>query len=98
MKNKFDNNFFDIVKWNMVKFFGFNEDDASGIIENFKKEQGKKNDSFYLRYGSYHTASMIYHYDNSIETTWNSWRDQQNYKKPPQESIEYYNAYFKENN
>ena len=96
-KIELNNNFFDIVKWNLVKYFGYQDRDIDDIITDFKNSNMKKNDNFYMRYGSYHTASMIYHYDKKIDTKWNDWRDQNNYVKPPQEAIDYYNAYFTSN-
>jgi hypothetical protein len=91
---KYESNFFEIVEWNMIQYFGYSQEDSKNIISEFKKEQNKKGDGFYFRYGAYHTASMIFHYSNITDSSWFSWRDKNNYKIPPEESINYYNAHY----
>ncbi len=93
-KRKIESNFFEIVAWNLVKHFEYDEYSANEKIEDFRKNN-KKDDGFYYRYGSYHTASMVYHYDKEINDSWVNWRNKNNFNKVPEDSMNYYNENFK---
>ncbi len=99
-----DETLLQVVAWNLVRFFGYEQDAAEKLIVTFREHyrllspEWAENDSFYHHEGAFRSAAFMHFYAINGSSMgaggFHDWFQAQHFESAEQEACNYFNAVF----